>query len=98
MAMMNNNNSNPQLLDHSGEVNSGSLIGMERRGNQMGGVGPFYSPVPVQGVVGTSDDPDLRQKKLKLIKAQHELILERLKLEQESEMQFMEQQLRQVSC
>lgn len=95
MAMMNNNSSNPQLLDPSGVYNRGSMIGMGMGGDPMNGRGSFYSPLQGQVVVGTADNSDLMQKKLKLMKAQHELTLERIKLEQESEMQFMERQLRQ---
>jgi hypothetical protein len=89
ISIMNNNIPSPQLLDPSGRFNSASPIGM---GDEMGNRGSFYSSLPGQAVVGV-DDSDLRQKKLKLMKAQHALTLERLKLEQESEIQFMERQL-----
>ncbi|GJJ75187.1 hypothetical protein EMPS_07545 [Entomortierella parvispora] len=57
-----------------------------------GSSGSYYPPPPGQQQV-LPEDQDLVQKKLRLIKAQHELDLERIRLEQESEVQLIKRQL-----
>ncbi|GJJ72472.1 hypothetical protein EMPS_04830 [Entomortierella parvispora] len=80
MAAMNTRNSvgNPHSMINQGSYHSGKI----------GGHGSYYPPPP-----GQQSEPDLTEKKRKLIKAQHELDVEKMRLEQESQQQLIGWQL-----
>ena len=74
--------SNPQAIITQGSDNSGEI------GNR----GSYYPPPPGQQQPPQSES-ELMQKKLRLLKAQHELDVEKMRLEQESQRQLIERQL-----
>ena len=65
--------------------------GFSRWDSTKGGL--HYPPPPGQQLA-QPENSDMMQKKLKLMKAQHELDLERIRLEQESQVQLMERQFK----
>jgi len=72
----------PQAIITQGSDNSGEI------GNR----GSYYPPPPGQQQPPQSES-ELMQKKLRLLKAQHELDVEKMRLEQESQRQLIERQL-----
>ena len=73
--------------------NPHSMISQALDGNsEIGSRGSYYPPPPGQQQSPQSES-ELMQKKLKLLKAQHELDVEKMRLEQESQRQLIERQL-----
>ncbi|GJJ72470.1 hypothetical protein EMPS_04828 [Entomortierella parvispora] len=84
MAAMNTRNSfgnSHRLINHGSHVSG-----------HIGGLGSYFPPPP--GLQSPAEpEPDLLQKKLMLMKAQHELDVEKMRLEQESQRHLVERQL-----